>query len=86
MIDLWEVRKVKMYGEPCLSLSPQLGIRGMALCLGGREEVSLVSSVTQGVTGKLSTCTCITDDASSSKTGSACTRCVVNGRIARAAS
>ena len=32
---------------PNLSLSPQLGIRGMALWLGGREEVSLVSSVTQ---------------------------------------
>ena len=31
-----------------LSLSPWLGIRGMALWLVGREEVSLVSSVTQG--------------------------------------
>ena len=31
-----------------LSLSPRLGIRGMALWLVGREEVSLVSSVTQG--------------------------------------
>ena len=38
------------------------------------------------VTGKLSTCKCITDDASSCKTGSAYTRRVVNGRIARAAS
>ena len=54
----------------------------------GREEVSLVSLVTQfgkfshsgRVTGKLSTCT--TDD--SCKTGSAYTECMVNGRIARA--
>ena len=68
---------------PSLSLSPRLGIRGMALWLVGREEVSLVSSVTQGEwTSKLSTC--ITDG--SCKTGSAYTGCVVNGRIARAAS
>ena len=49
IIDLWEVRKVKLHGEPC-STQPQsqfwLGIRGMALWLGTREEVSLVSSVT----------------------------------------
>ena len=31
---------------PSLSLSPQLGIRGMALWLVGREEVGLISSVT----------------------------------------
>ena len=30
---------------PSLSLSPRLGIRGMALWLVGREEVSLVSSL-----------------------------------------
>ena len=48
IIDLWEVRKVKLYALLSLSLSPRLGIRGMALWLGGREEVSLVSSVTQG--------------------------------------
>ena len=74
---------------PSLSLSPWLGIRRMALWLGSREEVSLVSSVTQGdrVTGKLSSC--ISDDllcVRSCKTGSAYTGCVVNGRIARAAS
>ena len=54
IINLWEVRKVKLCGEPCstqpqsLSSAPRLGIRGMALWLGSREEVSLVSSVTQG--------------------------------------
>ena len=40
IINLWEVRKVKLYGEPCspsFSLSPRLGIRGMALhVVGGR--------------------------------------------------
>ena len=33
---------------PSISLNPRLGIRVMALWLGGREEVSLVSLVTQG--------------------------------------
>ena len=47
IIDLWKVRKVKLYGEPC-STQPVLGIRGMTLWLVGREEVSLVSSVTEG--------------------------------------
>ena len=42
-MDLWEVWKVKLYG-----LSPWLEIQGMALWLGVREMVSLVSSVTQG--------------------------------------
>ena len=39
---------MEKHALPTLSLSPRLGIRGMALCLLGREEVSLVSSVTQG--------------------------------------
>ena len=43
IMDLWEVWKVKLYG-----LSPWLEIQGMALWLGVREMVSLVSSVTQG--------------------------------------
>ena len=64
IIDLWEVRKVKLYGEPC-STQPQSqssagdlrdGTRHVYMTrliriliwLGGREEVSLVSSVTQG--------------------------------------
>ena len=46
IINLWEARKVKLYGEQRQSQS-RLGIRGMALLLGGREMVSL-SSVTQG--------------------------------------
>ena len=32
IIDLWEVRKVKLYGEPCsthLQSHPRLGIRGI---------------------------------------------------------
>ena len=49
IIDLWEVTKVKLYGEPGstqLQSQSWLGIRGMALYmwLGGREMVSLVSS------------------------------------------
>ena len=53
IISLWEVKL--NHALSSLSLSPQLGIRGMALWLEGREEVSLVSSVTQGeLTGKLS--------------------------------
>ena len=77
---------------PSLSLSPQLGIQGMALWLVGREEVRLVSSRGKfgkfshsgRVTGKLSACIHVTDD--SCNTGSTYTGCVVNGRIARAAS
>ena len=68
---------------PSLSLSPRLGIRGMALWLVGRERGTFGKFSHSGrVTGKLSTC--IIDD--SCKTGSAYTGCVVNGRIARAAS
>ena len=45
--DLWEVKKyTENHALHCLSLGPWLGIREMALWLGGREEVSLVSSVT----------------------------------------
>ena len=81
IINLWEVRKVKLYGEPC-STQPQsqsrLGIRGMALWLVGREEVRKFGKFSHSgrVTGTLSTC----------KTGSAYTGRMVNGRIARAAS
>ena len=39
---------MKNHALPSLGLRPRLGIRGMALCLGGSEEVSVVSSVTQG--------------------------------------
>ena len=52
IIDLWEVWKVKLYGEPCSTQSQSQSsagdLRDMALWLVGREEVSLVSSVTQG--------------------------------------
>ena len=71
---------------PSLSLSPRLGIRGMALRLGGREEFGKFSHSGR-VTGKLSTCT--TNDllcVHSCKPGSAYTGRMVNGRIARAAS
>ena len=55
--------------------------------LGGQRRSELGKFSHSGrVTGKLSTCTCITDDANSCKTGSTYTRRVVNGRIARAAS
>ena len=69
---------------PSLSLSPQLGVRGMALhVVGGQRRGRFGKFSHSGrVTGKLSTC--ITDD--SCKTGSAYTERVVNGRIARAAS
>ena len=70
---------------PNCSLSPQLGIRGMALWMGGREEVSLVSFVTHESDVKLF----VNDDlcVSSCKTGSIHkSGRVVNGMIARAAS
>ena len=86
IIDLWEVRKVKLYGEPC-STQPQSQSSAGDLrdgnVVGGRRRGKCGKFSHLGrVTGKLSTC--ITDD--SCKTGSAYTGCVVNGRIARAAS
>ena len=49
--DVWEVRKIKLYGEPC-STQPQsqssAGDPKDGTVVGGTEEVSLVSSVTQG--------------------------------------
>ena len=45
---LGRLHYVENHALPSLSPSPQLGIRGMALWLVGREEVSLVSSVAQG--------------------------------------
>ena len=48
IIYLWEVKLHENHALPSLSLSPRLGIPGMALWLGGREEVRLVSSVTPG--------------------------------------
>ena len=42
IIDLWEVRKVKLYRESCfipsLSLSPRLGICGIGLWLEGQRR------------------------------------------------
>ena len=49
IIDLWEVRKVKLYGKPCSTQpQPQSSAGDSGLWLVGREEVSLVSSLTQG--------------------------------------
>ena len=86
IIDLWEVRKVKLYGEPC-STQPQsqssAGDPRDGTVVGGQRRGKFGKFSHSGrVTGKLSTC--ITDD--SCKTGSAYTGRVVNGRIARAAS
>ena len=39
IINLWEIRKVN-HAVPSFSLSPRLGIQGMALLLGSREMVS----------------------------------------------
>ena len=81
IIDLWEVRKVKLYGEPC-SIQPQsqssAGDLRDGTVVGGQRRCTCKFgkfSHSGRVTGKLSTC--ITDD----YTGR-----VVNGRIARAAS
>ena len=86
LIDLWEVRKVKLYGESC-STQPQsqssAGDPRDGTVVGGQRRGKFGKFSHSGiVTGKLSTCT--TDD--SCKTGSAYTGHVVNGRIARAAS
>ena len=49
IIYLWEVRKVKLYGEPCSTQPQSQSSAGdSGLWLVGREEVGLVSSVTQG--------------------------------------
>ena len=49
IIDLWEVRKVKLYGEPCSTQSQSsAGDPRDGTVVGGREMVSLVSLVTQG--------------------------------------
>ena len=86
IIDLWEVRKVKLYGEPC-SAQPQFqssaGDPRDGTVVGGQRRGKCgIFSHSGRVTGKLSTC--ITDD--SCKTGSTYTGRVVNDRIARAAS
>ena len=89
IIDLWEVRKVKLYGEPC---STQLQSQSSA---GGPRDDPVVGGQRNGkfgkfshsgrVTGKL----CVADDlcVRSCKLGSTdfC-GCVVNGMIARATS
>ena len=85
-IDLWEVRKVKLYGEPC-SLRPQsqssAGDPRDGTVIGGQKRGKFGKFSHSGrLMGKLFTC--IMDD--SCKTGSAYTERVVNGRIARAAS
>ena len=83
IIDLWEVRKVTLYGEPC-SIQPQsqssAGDLRDGTVVGGKRRGKFGKFSHSGrVTGKLSTC-------DSCKTGSAYTGRVVNGRIARAAS
>ncbi len=84
--DVWEVRKVKLYGEPC-SNQPQsqssVGELKDGTVVGGQRRGKFGKFSHSGrATGKLSTC--IND--ASCKTGSAYTGCMVNGRIARAAS
>ena len=84
--NMWEVRKVKLYGEPC-STQPQsqssAGNPKDGTVVGGQRRGKFGKFSHSGrVTGKLSTC--IIDD--SCKTGSAYTGRVVNGTIARAAS
>ena len=81
IIDLWEVRKVKLYGEPC-STQPQCqslaGDPSDGTVVGGHRSGKFGKFSHSGrVTGKLSTC--ITND--SCKTGSAYTGCMVNGQV-----
>ena len=81
IIDLWEVRKVELYGEPC-STQPQ----SQSLA-GDPRDGTVVGGQRRGKFGEFShsgRVTCIKDD--SCKTGSAYTGRVVNGRIAWAAS
>ena len=54
IIDLWEVRKVKLYGEPC-SIQPQSQSSAGDLRDGTGREVKFSHS--GRVTGKLCTCT-----------------------------
>ena len=74
IIDLWEVRKVKIYGEPW-STQPQSKSSARDLrygtVVGGQRRGTCKFGNFSRVTGTLSTCTCITDD--SCKTGSAYT-------------
>ena len=86
IINLWEARKVKLYGESC-STQPQpqslAGDPRDGTVVGGQRRGKFGKFSHSGrVTGKLSTS--IIDD--SCKTGSALTRHVVNDRIARAPS
>ena len=86
IIDLWEVRKVKLYGEPC-STQPQsqssAGDLRDGTVVGGQRRGKFGRFSHSGrVTSKLATC--ITDG--SCKTCSAYTGCMVNGRVARRAS
>ena len=88
LIDLWVVRKVKLYGESCStqprSQSSAGDLRdGTVVGVQRRGKFGMISHSGR-VTGKLSTCIHVTDD--SCNTGSAYTGCVVNSRIARAAS
>ena len=82
--DVWEVRKVKLYGEPCSTQPQSQSLAGdpkNGTAVGGHRRGKFGKFSHSGrVTGKLSAC--ITDD--SCKTGSAYTGRVVNGRIARA--
>ena len=86
IIDVWEVRKVKLYGEPCSTQPQSQSLAGDprdGTVVGGQRRGKFGKFSHSGrVTSKLSTC--ITDD--SCKTGSAFTGHVVNGMIARAAS
>ena len=84
IINVWEARKVKLYGEPC-STQPQsqssAGDPRDGTVVGGQRRGKFGKFSHSGrAIGKLSTC--ITDD--SCKTGSIYSGCVVNGRIARA--
>ena len=85
IIDVWEVRKVKLYGEPCCT-QPQ-----SQSSAGDPRDGTVVGGQRRGKFGKFSQSgrvmcklSCITDD--SRKTGSMYTGHVVNGRIVRAAS
>ena len=84
--DVWEVRKVKLYGEPCYTQPQSQSSAGDpkdGTVVGGQRRGKFGKfSHSGGVTGKLSAC--ISDD--SCKTGSAYTGYAVKGRIARAAS
>ena len=88
VIDLWEVKKVKLYGEPC-STQPQsqssAGDLRDGTMVGGQRRGKFGKFSHSGrVTNKLSTCIHVTDD--SCNTGSTYTGHVDNGRIARTAS